>query len=132
MINKPITTLRKAIFSLLLLLGSLFFLTSTVKADNKDVQDNAHVLNTKTQNYIEKINEDNLSKIKGHPQIVVITQKHLNGEDLDQRAQDLFDKYKFGHKGYDNGILFLIITSDHKMRMQTGYGGRGSCTRYFY
>ena len=122
MINKPISNLRKIIFSSLMIIGCFSFLTSTVKADNKDVQDNAHVLNTKTQDYIEKINEDDLNKIKGHPQIAVITQKSLNGEDLDQRAQDLFDKYKFGHKGYDNGILFLIITGDHKMRMQTGYG----------
>lgn len=122
MINKPISNLRKIIFSFLMLIGCFSFLTLTVKADNQDVQDNAHVLNTKTQDYIEKINEDDLNKIKGHPQIAVITQKSLDGESLDQRAQDLFDKYKFGQKGYDNGILLLIITDEHKLRMQTGYG----------
>ena len=122
MINKSISNLRKIIFSFLMLIGCFSFLTLTVKADNQDVQDNAHVLNTKTQDYIEKINEDDLNKIKGHPQIAVITQKSLDGESLDQRAQDLFDKYKFGQKGYDNGILLLIITDEHKLRMQTGYG----------
>ena len=122
MINKPISNLRKIIFSFLMLIGCFSFLTLTVKADNQDVQDNAHVLNTKTQDYIEKINEDDLNKIKGHPQIAVITQKSLDGESLDQRAQELFDKYQFGRKGYDNGILLLIITDEHKLRMQTGYG----------
>lgn len=119
---KQINILKKLIVSLLISLSCLVVCSSSVSADNKDVQDNAQVLMEETQAHIKKVNDNELSKIDGHPQIAVITQEHLNGEDLDQRAQDLFDKYKFGHKGYDNGILFLIITGDRKMRMQTGYG----------
>ena len=119
---KQINILKKLIVSLLISLSCLVVCSSSVKADNKDVQDNAQVLMEETQAHIKKVNDNELSKIDGHPQIAVITQEHLNGEDLDQRAQDLFDKYKFGQKGYDNGILFLIITGDRKMRMQTGYG----------
>lgn len=96
--------------------------TTTVHADNKDVQDNAHVLSTKTQDYIKKINDNDLSKIKGHPQIAVVTQKSLNGKDLDELGQQIFDKYKFGNRDYDNGVLLLLITKDHRFRMQTGYG----------
>ena len=114
--------LMNLVVAFLITLSCFTVFNSTVKADNKDVQDNAQVLMEETQAHIKQVNDNELSKIDGHPQIAVITQEHLNGEDLDQRAQDLFDKYKFGHKGYDNGILFLIITGDHKMRMQTGYG----------
>lgn len=96
--------------------------TTTVHADNKDVQDNAHVLSAKTQDYIKKINDNDLSKIKGHPQIAVVTQKSLNGKDLDELGQQIFDKYKFGNRDYDNGVLLLLITKDHRFRMQTGYG----------
>ncbi|WP_265483237.1 MULTISPECIES: TPM domain-containing protein [unclassified Lactobacillus] len=96
--------------------------TTTVYADNKDVQDNAHVLSAKTQDYIKKINDNDLSKIKGHPQIAVVTQKSLNGKDLDELGQQIFDKYKFGNRDYDNGVLLLLITKDHRFRMQTGYG----------
>ncbi|GBG04928.1 TPM domain-containing protein [Lactobacillus rodentium] len=114
--------LMNLVVAFLITLSCFSVFNSTVNADNKDVQDNAQVLMEETQAHIKQVNDNELSKIDGHPQIAVITQEHLNGEDLDQRAQDLFDKYKFGRKGYDNGILFLIITGDHKMRMQTGYG----------
>lgn len=103
-------------------IGFLTLSTTIVHADNKDVQDNAHVLTTKTQDYIKKINDNDLSKIKGHPQIAVVTQKSLNGEDLDDLGQQIFDKYKFGNRDYDNGVLLLLITKDHRFRMQTGYG----------
>lgn len=119
--KRPIL-LMNLVVAFLITLSCFTVFNSTVKADNKDVQDNAQVLMEETQAHIKQVNDNELSKIDGHPQIAVITQDHLNGEDLDQRAQDLFDKYKFGRKGYDNGILFLIITGDHKMRMQTGYG----------
>ena len=93
-----------------------------VHADNKDVKDDANVLDSATQNYIKQINDDKMSKIKGHPQIAVYAIEDLNGDDLDNYAQKIFDKYKFGTKGYDNGVLLLIDVGDHKIRMQTGYG----------
>ena len=103
---------------------SLGVLSVTVHADTQNVQDNANVLSAKTERYIDKVNNDDMAKIKGHPQIAVITEKHVSSkyDDIEDQAQALFNKYKFGRSGYDNGVLFLIATKDHKFRMQTGYG----------
>lgn len=100
----------------------MFLFTLPIHADNKDVKDTAGVLDNQVQNYIKRVNDDQLEKIKGHPQIAVYTVSDLEGNDLDDYAQQLFDKYKFGTKGYDNGVLLLIAVNDHKVRMQTGYG----------
>lgn len=99
-------------------------LSTTAYADTQNVQDNANVLSAKTERYIDKVNTDDMAKIKGHPQIAVITEKHVSSkyDDIEDQAQALFNKYKFGRSGYDNGVLFLIATKDHKFRMQTGYG----------
>lgn len=115
-------SVKKVVVIFVLGLSCLSISITIVHADNKDVQDNAHVLTTKTQDYIKKINDNDLSKIKGHPQIAVVTQKSLNGEDLDDLGQQIFDKYKFGNRDYDNGVLLLLITKDHRFRMQAGYG----------
>lgn len=107
-----------------LTIASLGALSTTAYADTQNVQDNANVLSSKTERYIDKVNNDDMAKIKGHPQIAVITEKHVSSkyDDIEDQAQALFNKYKFGRSGYDNGVLFLIATKDHKFRMQTGYG----------
>lgn len=107
-----------------LTIASLGALSTTAYADTQNVQDNANVLSAKTERYIDKVNNDDMAKIKGHPQIAVITEKHVSSkyDDIEDQAQALFNKYKFGRSGYDNGVLFLIATKDHKFRMQTGYG----------
>lgn len=107
---------------ILLAMFLMLLLALPIHADNKDVKDTAGVLDNQVQNYIKQVNNDQLGKIKGHPQIAVYTVTDLEGNDLDDYSQQLFDKYKFGTKGYDNGILLLIAVNDHKIRMQTGYG----------
>lgn len=49
----------------------MFLFTLPVHADNKDVKDTAGVLDNQVQNYIKRVNDDQLEKIKGHPQIAV-------------------------------------------------------------
>lgn len=117
-----VTTTKKQNWLIVLVILCLLTFALPVHADNKDVKDNANVLDNTTQSYIKQINDDKMSKIKGHPQIAVYTVDDLNGDDLDNYAQKIFDKYKFGTKGYDNGVLLLIDVGDHKIRMQTGYG----------
>ena len=71
-------------------------------------------------NKINKINNNELSRIKGHPQIAVITINHT--DDIEDYAQSAFDKYKFGRSKLDNGVLIVLAIRDHKVRIQTGYG----------
>lgn len=96
----------------------------TAYADNQDVKDGAGILSEKTEQEIRKINDDDMDRVKGHPQIAVVTTNSKDDEDSDMSdlADDTFDQYKFGHKGYDNGVLFIIRTKPHGWYIQTGYG----------
>lgn len=94
-----------------LTIASLGALSTTAYADTQNVQDNANVLSAKTERYIDKVNNDDMAKIKDHPQIAVITEKHVSSkyDDIEDQAQALFNKYKFGRSGYDNGVLFFFF-----------------------
>lgn len=113
--------IKHRIIGALIALGISIAIPMIIHADNQDVMDNANVLNNQTEQYIKQVNDKGLAKVKGHPQIAVITEKQVDG-DIEAKAQQLFNKYQFGRKGYDNGILLLIDVGDHKVRMQTGYG----------
>lgn len=89
-----------------------------------NVQDNANVMSQSDISKINKLNDVDLAKVKGHPQIAVITVKHT--DDIDDYAQDQFDKYHFGRKGLDNGVLIVLAINDHRIRIQTGYGVEGA------
>lgn len=110
--------------SLILVLCFAGFFTSKAQAA-QNVLDQAGILNHSTVHYIDQLNDNELSKIKGHPQLVVVTKKSLddtNFDNIDDYGQYLFDKYHFGRAGYDNGVLLLVILDPHGFRMQTGYG----------
>ena len=110
--------------SLILVLCFTGCFTSKVQAA-QNVLDQAGILDHSTVHYIDQLNDNELSKIKGHPQLVVVTKKSLDDtsfDNIDDYGQYLFDKYHFGRAGYDNGVLLLVILDPHGFRMQTGYG----------
>lgn len=86
------------------------------------VMDRAGVLNQQTVEEITQINENDLSKVTGHPEIAIITVKTTGDEEIEDYAQEQAQKYHIGRKGWNNGVLFVIATKDRKVRMQTGYG----------
>lgn len=55
-------------------------------------------------------------------EIAVATVKSLEGEDVETYAVKLFEKWKIGKKGTDNGLLLLIAKDDRKIRIEVGYG----------
>ena len=121
----------KKLHKLIAFLGSLILVlcftgcfTSKAQAA-QNVLDQAGILDHSTVHYIDQLNDNELSKIKGHPQLVVVTKKSLDDtgfDSIDDYGQYLFDKYHFGRAGYDNGVLLLVILDPHGFRMQTGYG----------
>lgn len=117
--------IRQLATVVLIAIISIICLTAHASADNHDVRDDAGVLSQQTEEYIKSVNDKQMAKIKGHPQIAVMTVKTTDDEPIEDYAQNIFDKYHFGTKGYDNGVLLLIATKDHKVRMQTGYGIEG-------
>ena len=58
-------------------------------------------------------------------QICILTVKSLEGLTVEDYAQKVFDLWKPGQEGVDNGLLFLVATSDRKVRIHTGKGVEG-------
>jgi len=46
----------------------------------------------------------------------------LEGEDVADVANRLFQKWRLGRKGLDNGILLAVFVKDRKLRLEVGYG----------
>lgn len=59
-------------------------------------------------------------------QIAVVTLKTTGRMDEKQYAIKLAEKWKVGHAGKDNGVIFLIVTGDRKLRIEVGRGLEGS------
>jgi uncharacterized protein len=57
--------------------------------------------------------------------VVGIFPRIPEGEELFDFSQRLFESWKPGQKGKDNGAMFLIFSADRKMRIQTGRGMEG-------
>jgi len=58
-------------------------------------------------------------------EIAVVTQNDLQGYEIEDYSNALFNKWGIGKKGVDNGLLILISPSNRKWRIETGYGLEG-------
>jgi uncharacterized protein len=55
-------------------------------------------------------------------QIAILTIDSLDGDPLEDFSIRVVDQWKIGRKGKDNGVLFLAVKSDRKMRIEVGRG----------
>lgn len=95
-----------AIFVFILNLILFIRPVNAAEHESSNVFDQAGIMDQKSIKAIDRINTNDLAKIKGHPQIAVITVDKTNN--IEKYAQDQFDKYHFGHKGYNNGVLVVL------------------------
>ena len=61
-------------------------------------------------------------------QIAVLIVPTTEPEDIAAYALRVFDQWKLGRKGIDDGILLLIAKNDKKLRLQVGKGFEGTLT----
>ncbi|MFZ2621049.1 MAG: TPM domain-containing protein [Minisyncoccia bacterium] len=61
-------------------------------------------------------------------EIAVVTIPSLDGDTVENVAQDIFTKWGIGKKDKNNGVLLLISLGDRKTRIHTGYGIEGDLT----
>src|SRR5579862_8066972 len=90
------------------------------------VVDNAEILKPATREQLSaamKAHED-----KSTDQLAVLTVPTIDGEAVEQYATRVFEAWKLGQKGKDNGVLVLVVPEDRKMRIEVGYGLEGSLT----
>ncbi len=84
------------------------------------VNDFAGVLDAATQARLNALCQQ--VEQKAQAQIVVVTVKTLDGQDVVSYAVALYQKWGIGAKGKDRGVLILLATEDHKYWTTVGYG----------
>lgn len=84
------------------------------------VNDFAGIYSSSFKNSLEA-NLSDFEKNTGN-EISVVTVKSLENTDINTYAVELFEKWKIGKKGQDNGLLMLISSGDREIRIEVGYG----------
>ena len=59
---------------------------------------------------------------------MVLTVPTIGSESIEEYATRVFDAWKLGQKGKDNGVLVVVAPKDRKMRIEVGYGLEGTLT----
>ena len=90
------------------------------------VNDFAHMLNAGEVQQLE-------NKLVGFDrstssQISIVTVKDLGGQDVEEYAVEIFNRWGLGQKGKENGVLLLVSLDDHKAWITVGRGLQGVLT----
>ncbi|MCK4653496.1 MAG: TPM domain-containing protein [Candidatus Cloacimonetes bacterium] len=84
------------------------------------VNDYGNVLSSKEEMQLERLLRD--AQTKTSSQVVLLTIKSLQGENLEDYSLRVADKWKLGQKEFDNGVLLLVAMQEKKIRIEVGYG----------
>lgn len=87
------------------------------------VNDFAGVLSAGDEQNLVRLTRALLAKT-GVP-VVVVTMPDIGGEDYNDYANRLYEKWGIGKKGEDRGVLILVAVKERKMRIEIGYGLEG-------
>jgi uncharacterized protein len=66
----------------------------------------------------------NFERETGH-QIAVLTIPSLEGDQLEDFSIRVAEAWKIGQKGFDNGVILLVVQKEHRLRIEVGYGLEG-------
>jgi len=61
-------------------------------------------------------------------QIAVLILDSTQPDPIEAYAVRVFEAWKLGRRGVDDGVLLVVAKQDHKMRIEVGYGLEGSIT----
>ncbi|MBN1470425.1 MAG: YgcG family protein [Syntrophaceae bacterium] len=116
--------LCRALFVLAALLITLPSFAIDVPFLTGRVTDNAQLLSDETRKSITerlKAHEDRTSN-----QIAILTTPTLEGAGIEEYTVAVFNEWKLGQKGKDNGVLVVVAPKDRRMRIEVGYGLEGT------
>ena len=122
--------MKKNLFLFFFIFATLFLFSKSVFAYVSPgsslgfVSDFAQVLNEEQKNTIaQKI--ETLQK-ETSTEIAVVTLNTLSGDSIEFTANELFREWGIGNKTNNNGVLFLVVPSEKKVRIEVGYGLEGA------
>lgn len=84
------------------------------------LSDFAHVVDAADADAIEQY-ASSLRTSTG-AEVAVVTIRSLNGEPVEDFANNLYRKWGIGQKGSNEGLLILLAIEDRKSRVEVGYG----------
>lgn len=115
--------LRKIYLSFLLLVIPALLFAQNIPQPVGWVNDFAGIIG---QEYKDKLNSL-ISEVeeKTSAEIAVVTVNSIAPYDEKEYARQLFDNWKPGKKGKDNGVLVLLAIKERRWRIETGYGVEG-------
>lgn len=111
---------------LVLLTGTLVHAAPTFPPLTGRVVDDAHVLSPQTQAELTQ----SLSALEQRTsrQLVVVTLPSLGGYEIDDYGYQLLRAWGIGQKATNNGAVFIVVPSEHKVRIEVGYGLEATLT----
>jgi uncharacterized protein len=90
------------------------------------VLDQASVMSDETRSIIISTSQDLARQTKA--QVVVVTLDTLNDQVLEEVSLAILREWGIGDKELNNGVLILLVPSEHKSRIEVGYGLEGVLT----
>jgi len=122
---------KKRIAILGVLLSAVFvaeasdrLLESLTPQQGRAVYDYANVISSGDEQQLESMTAE--VRQKTGASIVVVTLQSLEGGEIDDFTNRLFEKWGVGQAGKDNGLMFLAAMQERVMRIEVGYGLEGA------
>jgi uncharacterized protein len=106
---------------------ALLFFSAASSADCKEVPDYTGYINDyasmMSTDVRAKLEEDLRSfDLSDSTQVAILTIDSLDGDALEDFSIRVVEQWKIGQKNKDNGVLFLAVKNDRKMRIEVGRG----------
>ena len=99
------------------------FAKEEVPVPDGRVNDFAGVISSEYKEKISSLVQELEQKTSA--EICVVTRSSIEPYGENEYAQLLFDNWKIGKKGKDNGVLILLAVKERRWRIHTGYGVEG-------
>ena len=112
---------KKLVFAVIIFVcwANAFALTIPEKPSNY-INDYANLI---SKNTVGELNQQlKLFEDTSGQQIAVAIFPSLEGEALEDFTMRLAEKWQIGTKSKDDGVLLVIFSKDHKIRIEVGYG----------
>ena len=90
------------------------------------VTDNAQILSDSTRKSLTEILKEH--EVRTTNQVVLLTLHSLEGENIEDFANRVFNEWKIGQKDKNNGILVVVVPDERQMRIEVGYGLESTMT----
>ena len=112
------------LFAGALLTGAPAFAYTSPGSPTGYVNDFAHVLSDSTKQSLEtELTNFNATTSN---EIAVAIVPNMGGDYIENYAVQLFKEWGIGKKDKDNGVLLVVVSEEHKLRIEVGYGLEGA------